>query len=359
MKICFIGPAVSAHIVKWAHWFKEHGDDVHVISFTDGNVPDATVHSLNLGIEGSASELAKIGYLFKGRQIKALVNKLNPDIINVHYATSYGTAVALSGIKGYVLSVWGADIYDFPNKSPFHKAMLKYSLRKAQYLFSTSQAMADEAHRYTNKEIVITPFGVDTDLFSPEKRMQNMSTKFVIGTVKTLKPKYGIDYLLRAVAIVKKQEPEIPIKLRIAGSGPNEDEYRRLGDELNLDIDWLGYISQEQAAVEWANMNIAVIPSTLDSESFGVSAVEAESSGTPVIISDIPGLMEATRPGITSIVVPRKNEKELAKAILDLYKDANHREELGKAGREFVLEKYSIDHCFNDIRKFFLQIIDK
>ena len=309
---------------------------------------------MNSNVDVNKSDFSKIKYLLQGRKIKKIVEKINPDIVNVHYATSYGTAVALSGLHGYILSVWGSDVYDFPNKSPFHKMMLKYSLKKAQYLFSTSQAMADETHKYTDKEIAITPFGVDMNMFNPAKRHREDGLEgFIVGTVKTLKPKYGIDYLIKAVAIVKEEEPNIPIRVRIAGSGPNEEEYKKLAEELNVSVDWLGFISQEEAAVEWANMDIAIVPSTLDSESFGVSAVEAESCGVPVIVSDIPGLMEATKPGETSIVVPRKNEKELANAILKLYNNPNLRKKMGSAGRQLVMKKYSLDGCFGNINSIY------
>ena len=99
--------------------------------------------------------------------------------------------------------------------------------------------------------------------------------------------------MIKAVAIIKKTRPEIPIKLRIAGKGEKEEEYKQLAVKLGIaDVTtWLGFISQEEAAREWANMDVAVIASTLESESFGGSAVEAEACGTAVIISDIPGLM--------------------------------------------------------------------
>ncbi len=105
--------------------------------------------------------------------------------------------------------------------------------------------------------------------------------------------------------------------MRIAGKGPQEESYHKLASELRIDdiTYWLGFISQEEAASEWANMDVAIIPSTLESESFGVSAVEAQACGTAVIISDIPGLMEATRPGETSLVVHRNAPNEIASAI--------------------------------------------
>jgi glycosyltransferase involved in cell wall biosynthesis len=122
---------------------------------------------------------------------------------------------------------------------------------------------------------------------------------------------------------------------------------------------WLGFISQEEVAKEWANMDVAIIPSTLDSESFGVSAVEAEACGTPVIISDIPGLMEATQPGKSSIVVKRKDERTLAQAIIKLFNNSKMRVDMGSAGRKFVVSKYALDFCFGNIEEKFYKIAKK
>lgn len=358
MKICFIAPANNYHTKKWCDWFKKQGHQIDVISFIKGEIDGCTVHYIDSGANTNSSDTQKIKYLLQARKVHRIIKRLQPDIINAHYATSYGMVAALAHISPYYLSVWGSDVYDFPNKSFLHRMLLKFSLARAGYLFSTSQAMADETHKYTKKKIEITPFGVDMQLFNPDKRVRENDDYFIVGTVKTLSPKYGIDYLLKAVAIVKNNHPEILLKVRIAGKGESETRYKLLARELGLEeiTTWLGFISQEEAAKEWANMDIAIIPSVLESESFGVSAVEAEACGTPVIISDIPGLMEATVPDITSVVVPRKNEEAIAEAIVDLYNNSVKRLNLGKEGRKFVCSTYELNKCFSKPEMEFLRL---
>ena len=358
MRICFIGPANSAHIIKWCKWFCANGHEVHVISFVPHQIEGVVVHSINININTGGSDLHKLRYLFTGSRIRKIVSDIQPDIVNVHYATSYGMAAALSGIPWYVLSVWGADIYDFPQKSIFHKILLCYSLKKAKYIFSTSNAMAIEAKKYTKKGIEVTPFGVDMNLFNPVKRNRENTEDFVVGTIKALSDKYGIRYILEAVASIKN-EGVIPIRLRIAGKGPQEQEYRKLANELNIEdvTTWLGFIDQEHAAIEWANMDVAIIPSTLESESFGVSAVEAEASGTAVIISDIPGLMEATSPGVSSLVVKRNSADEIAESIKQLYSKPELLESLGNNGRKYAYDHYDINKCFEHISQLFNEML--
>lgn len=354
MRICFVGPANNPHMVKWCTWFYKKGHEIHVISFTEGNIANVSVHFIDTGVDVEGRDVKKLKYLFTGKKISRIIKRIKPDIVNVHYATSYGMAMALSGYSNYILSMWGSDIYDFPQKSMLHKWMLMYSLKKAKILFSTSQAMADEASKYTKKKIIITPFGVDMELFHPKKRTRSADGKFVVGTVKGLSDKYGIKDILQAVATVHKKG-EIPIRLRIAGKGPQEQEYHLLSKQLGIDkiTTWLGFISQEEAATEWANMDVAIIPSTLESESFGVSAVEAQACATVVVISDIPGLMEATKPGTTSIVVDRNHPEQIASNIEKLYYDTDRRIEYAKAGRDYVLLHYELDACFSKIEKMF------
>lgn len=361
MKICFIAPANNYHTQKWCKWFKNRRHHIDIISFTKGKIEGCRVHYIDSGAGVSGSDIQKLKYLLQAGKVHEIVNEIQPDVINVHYATSYGTVAALAKLPPYYLSVWGSDIYDFPQKGILHRWMLQFSLNSAKHLFSTSKAMAKEAAKYTKKPLEVTPFGVDCDLFSPNKARKKENNKintkngcdYVIGTVKALSNKYGIGTLLCAVAMMKKDHPEISMQLRIAGKGPQENEYKALAKELGIEniTHWLGFISQEQAAVEWASMDCGIIPS--ESESFGVSAVEAQACGTPVIISDIPGLMEATVPGKTSVVVPRENPEKLAQAIYEMYINADKRKEFGQRGRKYVCETYELNHCFEDVERFY------
>lgn len=351
MKICFVAPANNYHTKKWANWFISRGHEVHIITFIEDLIPGATVHYINTGANSEDGNLKKLKYLFAGKKINRLLKSINPDIVNVHYATSYGTAMALSGYHPYILSVWGADIYDFPQEGFFQKEMVKFSLKNADWLYSTSKAMAKESKKYTNKEFTITPFGVDMSLFSPNKRTRDNDGKFIVGTVKALTPKYGIDTLLKGVARVYKAHPEYNLEVRIAGKGESEKTLKALAKQLGISeiVKWLGFISQEDAAKEWANMDVGVVASSMLSESFGVSAIECQASGTPVIISDVPGLEEATNPGKSSIVIPIKDDNALSEKIIELHDDLKLRIEIGNEGRKFVVENYELNKCFLEV----------
>ena len=349
MKICFLAPANNYHTKKWCKWFSEHGYEVHVVSFINEVIDNVTVHYVDAGVSPEGTDFNKIKYLLYSHRVKTIIDSIAPEIINVHYATSYGAVAALSGIRKYALSVWGSDVYDFPQKSILHKALLKFSLNRATILLSTSKAMASEIVKYTNHRIEITPFGVDMALFNPNKRNRlDKDNYFIVGTVKSLTDKYGIRIILEAIANIKNNT-SIPVRLRIAGKGPQEKEYKEYAKGLGIDgiTTWLGFISQEQAAIEFANMDVALFPST--SESFGVSAVEAQACETAVVISDVPGLKEATKPNVTSIVVKINDSQALADAIIALYEQENLRNDMASRGRKYVMQEYELNACFNNI----------
>lgn len=356
MRICFLGPANNRHIEKWCKYFVSRQHEVHVVSLVEGSIESVVVHYINTGASSGDSDIKKLKYLFSFRKVKKIIDNLAPDVVSVHYATSYGLLAALTVHKKYYLSIWGLDIYDFPKRGYFHRKLLEYSLNKAPVLLSTSKAMAEEASKYTNKTFYITPFGVDIKLFNPNKRKRaDNDCRFVIGNIKTLEDKYGIDYLLKAAALFNKKNPDVMFEVRIGGKGSKEYEYKALSKELGIEniVTWLGFISQEKVAEEWANMDLAVVYSSSSSESFGVSAVEAESCGVPVIVSDVPGLMEATKPNFSSLVVKRKSEIDLSAAIEKLYLSKELRTEMGQNGREYVIENYEFNSCFEYIEKIF------
>lgn len=184
-----------------------------------------------------------------------------------------------------------------------------------------------------------------------------LSEDFIVGTIKSLEPIYAIDYLIKAVAILHKEYPDIPIQLRIAGKGSMEAEYKKLARKLGIEKNtkWLGFILQEEAAKEWANMDIAIIPSL--QESFGVSAVEAQACGIPVIIADALGMMEATSPGKSSIVISKNSSEEIAKAIIHLLQNEKIRIRMGQEGRKYISNRYEIDFCFRNIENAFDKMI--
>lgn len=360
MKICYLADINSAHTHKWLNYFTKKGYDIHVISLGNGEYEGVKVHSLDIqdSVMKNTSDKSKLGYLKKIRRIKELVNEIKPDILHAHYASSYGLLGALTNYHPYIISVWGSDVYDFPIKSPIHKYIIKRNLKKADYILSTSNVMKLETEKYTNKNIEVTPFGVDIKKFVPNKIEKD---EIVIGTIKTLEEKYGIQYLVKSFKEIKDRNKGVNLKLRIGGKGSQQQYLKNLCKELEIqdDVAFLGFVNPDDVIKEFQNFDIAVFPSTLDSESFGVAVVEAEACGTPVVVSNVGGLMESSKPNVTSLVVEKGSVEDLAEKIDVLVKDKELRITMGKAARKFVEDNYSLEDNFNDVDKIYTSILNK
>src|SRR5690606_35745772 len=145
-----------------------------------------------------------------------------PDVIHGHFLTSYGNIASLCSRK-YIVSVWGNDIYTLHRRFKTVQYKSIGTLNKAKYILSTSNIMAQKTKEYVEKEVLVTPFGVDTSIFMPQK--ERSSDKITIGCVKWLDEKYGITDILKAFRILVVEKKIANIRLVLTGGGPRVEYY--------------------------------------------------------------------------------------------------------------------------------------
>jgi len=304
----------------------------------------------------SDGAISKAIFLKTVPYIKKLISKYAPDIVHAHYATSYGIMGALSGFHPFIISVWGNDVYVFPRNSFLHKKILQFNLNRANIILSTSHVMAKETSKYTGRPIVVTPFGVDLNIFSRGKKAKE-NDEIVIGIVKSLEDKYGIKHLLEAFKLLQNKNTNL--KLLIVGGGTKEAELRDLTKNLGIEnhTKFQGKVEHDDVAKYHNQMDIEVYPSIIDGESFGVSVVEASACENPVVVTDVGGLSEVVEDGRTGLIVPRKNPHMLANAIEKLLLNKKLREKMGKAGRDRVKKFYNIENNLDQMIEVYQKII--
>jgi glycosyltransferase involved in cell wall biosynthesis len=201
--------------------------------------------------------------------------------------------------------------------------------------------MAAETQRYCNKPITITPFGIDCDRFRQSSVPKNSPDEFVIGTIKALESPYGIDYLLRAFALLTaKYEGRKKLRLAIAGDGSLRKSLELLAEDLNVTdkVSFLGQVAHSQ--VPQLLNTFSVFCALSLSESFGVAILEASACQVPVVVTNIGGLPEVVRDSLTGFIVPAKDAQAAANAVGKLIDQHSLRREFGEAGRKFVLENF-------------------
>lgn len=349
-KVLIIADPSSSHTKRWANLLASANCEVLVFGLPeyerDGYINSVRVRTLGMSRsffmqDGSG---AKIAYLQALPKLLQFIREFNPDVLHAQYASSNGLLGALTHFHPFYVSVWGTDIYDFPRKSFFHKKLIEFNLKAADKILSTSRAMAEETAKYTPKEITTTPFGIDMRSFYPPP-LGNSKEVLVIGTIKRLHRKYGIDNLIRAFAEVLNKVSNLNLKLIVAGSGEEEESLKNLTRELGISsyVEFPGYISLAEVPSFFRKLDVAVFLS--HRESYGVAVLEASASGVPVVVTNIGGLPEVVENGRTGFVVPDHDHSAVVESLLKLIHNSDLRQRMGLEGREFVLNNYSDSIC--------------
>lgn len=339
MKVAVLAPSKSIHTHKWALFYQSKGIDVKVFTFKDhyseDNAKQVPTEILPKVLPGKAS------YIAAAPALKKMLKEWNPDILHSHFISSYGLLGAIVDYKVHFVSVWGKDIFDFPKKNKLNEKLVRFTLSKATAICSTSHIMAKETNLYTNRPVYVTPFGVDLEKFYPEAHSNETNDKIVVGTVKALEDKYGIADLVKGFAMFHKEYPNS--ELLITGDGPQRKEYEELAVQLGIsDITtFTGKVPNTEVPTIIRSMSIFAVPSTEDSESFGVAAVEAMACGVPVVVSNVGGLPEVVVKDVTGIVTDKESPDQLAAAFIKLAQDNNLRMGMGQAGVNHVKDNYS------------------
>jgi glycosyltransferase involved in cell wall biosynthesis len=302
---------------------------------------------------------APVGYYLNALQLRRLLLSLQPDLLNTHYASGYGTLARFSGFHPNLLSVWGSDVYDFPYQSRWKLRTLRKNILSADQIASTSNAMKHHTSSisFLSKEIIVTPFGVDCKQFSPLFSKVDIG-KLRIGTVKRMTPKYGISYLIQAFAQAR-QWGLVNAELVLVGGGSQEQELKGLVVNLGLQnfVQFIGPVPHSEVP-KWLN-SFDIYVTLSESESFGVAVLEASACGIPVIVSDAGGLPEVVVDGQTGFIVPRKDPYAAAERLLCLASDPNLRRVMGQTGRRFVLDTYEWSKCADFMENLYFKVVQE
>jgi glycosyltransferase involved in cell wall biosynthesis len=165
----------------------------------------------------------------------------------------------------------------------------------------------------------------------------------------------GVDVIIRAMPLVLRAFPNA--QLDIVGQGPDRSRLERLAWSLKLatHVRFHGYLPgaarDQLAAQAW----VAVCPSAF--EGWGVSAVEAGARGLPVVASNVNGLRDSVRDGITGLLVPHGEPDALAEALIGLLGDPVRRDEMSAAGIDWAA-MHSWERSTNELRLVLARALD-
>jgi glycosyltransferase involved in cell wall biosynthesis len=170
--------------------------------------------------------------------------------------------------------------------------------------------------------------------------------------------KKGIAFLIKASSLLRERGQAITID--VFGEGPLEAPLRAMADTLGVlnSVNFRGPASHDDLLSQLASgrYHVAVLPSVVatdgDKEGIPVFLMEAMATGLPVIGTDNGGMLELLHNG-AGLVVPQKNEVELAAALERIAKDENLRASLILNGRRRISEQFNAQSAAERLRELF------
>lgn len=309
----------------------ERGYEIKVVSL--GGEPIDGIKTVILPRHGKLSYIRQA--LGAGREAR----KLKPDLIHVHYAGGFGLWALIIKFQPIMVSVWGADVIDLPHQW-FYRLLIRQILKKAAFVSATSDILRKAAIKLqpsVENKIQVIPFGVNVPLSSVELPPLN---RIKICFIKSHTRKYGPDILLKAIAVVKRRIPNIMVSM--AGEGELTDLLKQLICDLSLEnnVRLVGFVKNDDIYSFIQKHHFMVMPSVLESESFGVAVLEASACCRAVIASDVGGVPEVLVDSKTGFLVPKGDVNKLAATIIKLANDVSMMKKMGEAGYCFVKENY-------------------
>lgn len=292
----------------------------------------------------------KIDCLFSNYVIPLLAPV--PQIVNVHDMLYKKLPKVLENTKQLYWSIF-----------------VPLSLRRATRVITVSHSSATDIVSYfphVKDKLSVTVEGVNNELVKfrdvqpciVAKELE-IQAPFILSAA-TFGPHKNVRTLVEAFAIVSRQNPELRLVLTGGANTTDAQEERAtligLINELGLTdrVVFTGYVSERLLAALYRCATLYIIPSLY--EGFGLSVIEAQYFGTPVITSDTPALVEVG--GDATISVPALDVKAFAAAILRLLTDEHERKQLIKQGRANV-ERYSWANAAQDVLQACSEVVSK
>jgi len=308
---------------------------------------------------------------------------MNADSVDVIHCgnirpAGYATMWANSrlGIP-YIVYVNGGDLLrelEKTVKSSLKKRTAHRIFGKASGVAATSEWVADLARQVMDQIGIRKPppvaalgLGTDPETFSASRDSGKLRERWnapdnpILITVARLVPHKGQDTIIRALPKVASQFPDV--RYAIIGEGVDQTRLNGLANNLGVEgnVIFAGALSDTDLPEAYATSTIYVGASRIDrainAEGYGISFLEASSSGLPVVAGDSGGVRSAVRDGETGIVIDPVDSDKWADTILSLLHDDSRREELGRAGRAAVESYYNWDRVARDTRDFTLSVI--
>ena len=280
-----------------------------------------------------------------------VVTNENVDLLHVHYAIPHASAAYMAKMilrsQGrhvpVVTTLHGTDI-TLVGKDASYEPVVTFSINESDGVTAVSENLRQDTYKHfaITREVEVIPNFVDLTRFKRQNKdhfkmaICPNGEKLLVHTSNFRRVKRIDD----AVMVFYHLRQQTPVKLLLAGDGPERTRIQQLCRELGIseDVRFLGKLDAVEEILSVADLFL--MPS--ENESFGLAALEALACEVPLITSNAGGLPELNIQGVTGFLSPVGDVADMVKNALYVLDDANlprFKENALARAQEFELSK--------------------
>jgi glycosyltransferase involved in cell wall biosynthesis len=274
------------------------------------------------------------------RRLLSAIRQYAPDVVHVQGGHLWFNLALPLLRRRYPLVITVHDVTRHPGDAPSGKtpqAVMDLSLRFADQLVVHAERLKRklvEGRRLDARGIHVVPI---VAIGAEQATAGSVDGPPQILFFGRIWPYKGLEYLIRAEPLISAAVAEA--RFVIAGEGEDFERYRRLMTDPARFVVHNEFLSNEERNRLFAHAAVVVLPYVEASQSAVVPLACA--FGKPVVVTDVGGLPEAVEHERTGLVVPPRDERALAGAVVRLLRDQGLRLRLGEAGRHKLESEWS------------------
>ena len=338
----------------------EHEQKLICFNHENGTIKDIVdgVEVVRVGCQAKiSSQSIALGY---GRQLKKLINEFLPEVIIFHYPNPFVAYSLLKILKRHpeikLVLYWHLDIFKQKFLKKFFHGQNKKLCKRADKIVATSPNYIEHSEYlpYYKEKCVVVCNCVNTDrlvdneeISAKVEEIKNQNKgKTICFAFGRHVPYKGMEYLVRASKHLDEN-----FKVYIGGKGPLTDSLKELATN-DEKVCFLGVLSENDLVAYLTACDIFCFPSITKNEAFGIGLAEAMLFEKPVVTFTIEGsgVNYVSINKTTGLEVPNGDVVAYAKAITDLSNDKDTCKKFGQAGKERVLENFTLEKFKKDIK---------
>lgn len=294
-----------------------------------------------------------------------IANREKLDLLHVHYAIPHSISgyLAREMLRGthalpIVTTLHGTDI-TLVGRDRSYLPVTRFAIAESDGVTAISEFLSRETClQFGLPDVRVIPNFVDIDHYVRREgcalrwRLAPANEKLLVH-VSNFRP---VKRVIDCIEIFARVSKHVPSRLIMVGDGPEASGAQARARDLGIANDVVFVGAQPRIADYLSIADVLLVPS--ESESFGLSALEAMSCRVPVVASNIGGLPEVVVDGENGYLCEVGDVENMATAVTRILTDEGLAERMGLAGRRIATEQYTSTKIIPQYLDYYREVID-